>query len=142
VIDETRELNEKKKRPEDPDTIYKTFVEKVRNDLHIVLCMSPVGDSLRVRCRKFPSLVDCCGLDFSAWPADALVSVAKSILKDTADFPRPKSVDYDGLLDSLAEMCKEVHLSATDMTIKFEAELKRKVYTTPKSYLDLIKMFI
>jgi dynein heavy chain len=110
VIDETRELNEKKKRPEDPDTIYKTFVEKVRNDLHIVLCMSPVGDSLRVRCRKFPSLVDCCGLDwFSGWPAEALVSVARSILIDTPDFPRPKTCDFENLISSLAEMCREVH---------------------------------
>jgi len=39
--------------------------------------MSPVGDQLRVRCRKFPSLVDCCTLDwFAAWPEEALISVS------------------------------------------------------------------
>ena len=43
--------------------------------------MSPVGDALRVRCRKFPALVDCCTLEwFSAWPPEALVSVAGKIL--------------------------------------------------------------
>lgn len=72
-----RPINAKLKRPEDPDTLYKTFVEGVQNNLHIILCMSPVGDALRVRCRKFPALVDCCTLDwFSAWPPAALVSVA------------------------------------------------------------------
>lgn len=65
------------KRAEDPDTLYKTFVELVRKNLHIILCMSPVGDALRIRTRKFPSIVDCCVLDwFSAWPAAALESVA------------------------------------------------------------------
>lgn len=88
MIDETRPYNAKLKRPEDPDTIYKTFVERVRNNLHIVLCMSPVGDSLRIRCRKFPSLVDCCALDwFSPWPAEALYNVAYRILKDDMAFP-------------------------------------------------------
>lgn len=88
MIEEARAYNSKLKRPEDPDTIYKTFVERVRDNLKIVLCMSPVGDALRVRCRQFPSLVDCCSLDwFSAWPAEALYSVAKRILLDDEDFP-------------------------------------------------------
>lgn len=88
IIDETRPHNNKLKRIDDPDTIYKTFVERVRHFLHIVLGMSPVGDSLRIRCRKFPSLVDCCSLDwYSAWPGEALYSVAKRILLDDDDFP-------------------------------------------------------
>lgn len=61
--------------------IYQTFVERVRNNLHIVLCMSPVGDQLRIRCRKFPSLVDCCTLDwFASWPEDALKSVSHQMI--------------------------------------------------------------
>lgn len=41
----------------------------------------------------------------------------------------------------IAIMCKEVHTTAADMADVFEAALKRKVYTTPKSYLDLIKLY-
>ena len=49
------------------------FVHRVRDNLHVVLCMSPVGDTLRVRCRQFPSLVNCCTLDwFAPWPESAL----------------------------------------------------------------------
>ena len=65
------------KRPENRETIYSTFIERVRDRFHIILCMSPVGDGLRIRCRKFPSLVNCCTLDwFDQWPEEALRSVS------------------------------------------------------------------
>lgn len=52
---------------------HSVFVHRVRDNLHVVLCMSPVGDALRVRCRQFPSLINCCTIDwFPAWPASAL----------------------------------------------------------------------
>ena len=49
------------------------------NNLHIVLCMSPVGSAFRSRCRMFPSLVNCCTIDwFIEWPREALLSVSKT----------------------------------------------------------------
>ena len=33
------------------DIIKQFFVQRVRENLHIALCMSPVGDDLRIRCR-------------------------------------------------------------------------------------------
>ena len=30
-----------------PDTMFTYFIERVRNNLHIVLCMSPVGEPFR-----------------------------------------------------------------------------------------------
>jgi len=57
------------KRIDSPDSIMQTFNERVREKFHITLCMSPVGDTLRVRCRMFPSLVNCCTLNwFDRWP--------------------------------------------------------------------------
>jgi dynein heavy chain len=52
ILDSTRDYNTKIGRigfkiiylSDEPDVIYQTFVERVRNNLHIVLCMSPVGD--------------------------------------------------------------------------------------------------
>lgn len=41
------------------DNLYNLFVQRVRNNLHIILCLSPVGESLRTRLRMFPSLVNC-----------------------------------------------------------------------------------
>ncbi len=33
------------------------YVQKCRNNLHVVLAMSPVGETLRMRCRNFPGMV-------------------------------------------------------------------------------------
>ena len=58
------------------------FVDRVRDFLHIVLCMSPVGDNLRVNCRQFPSLINCTTIDwFHQWPAIALTEVAMKFLE-------------------------------------------------------------
>jgi hypothetical protein len=44
-----------------------------------VLCFSPIGESFRQRIRMFPSLVNCCTIDwFREWPDEALRSVANS----------------------------------------------------------------
>lgn len=51
ILNEMKDINIKLKRSIDPDSCYKSFVERVRYNLHVVLCMSPIGDSLRVRCR-------------------------------------------------------------------------------------------
>ena len=65
---------------------YGYFVERVRANLHIVLAMSPVGDKLRNRLRMFPSLVNCCTIDWiNPWPEDALLSVATMSL-ETLEF--------------------------------------------------------
>ena len=55
---------------------------QVRRNLHVVLCMSPVGSGFRVRCRKFPALTNCTVIDwFHAWPEEALISVATRFLE-------------------------------------------------------------
>ena len=41
------------------DSLYNTFINRVRDNLHIILCMSPVGEAFRSRCRQFPSLINC-----------------------------------------------------------------------------------
>lgn len=55
------------------------FVDQCRKNLHMVIAMSPFGDAFRTRLRMFPSLVNCCTIDwFSEWPVDGLKSVASS----------------------------------------------------------------
>lgn len=56
---------------------------QVKKNLHIVLSFSPVGSAFRERLTKFPALVNCTTIDwFSAWPRNALHSVASTFLAD------------------------------------------------------------
>ena len=98
--------------------------------------MSPVGDDLRVRARKFPSLINCCILDyFSRWPEQALLFVSKAFLKNL-DLPS------DEIRQNLSKMCQVIHTSVEIESDNFFNELRRRVYTTPKSYLDLISLYL
>eukprot|EP01031_Cornospumella_fuschlensis_P040724 gene40724-49662_t len=98
--------------------------------------MSPVGDALRIRCRQFPSLINCTTIDwFHGWPEAALVSVAERFLGDL-DLPN------EDIKKAMVRMSGFVHRSIEDTSARFFAELRRRVYTTPKSYLDLINLYI
>ncbi len=39
-------------------------------------------------------------------------------------------------------MCMEIHTSVSDMAERFYAELKRRYYTTPTSYLELLNLYL
>lgn len=44
--------------------LFNLFVEITRDQLHIVIVMSPIGTNFRNRIRKFPALVNCCTIDW------------------------------------------------------------------------------
>jgi dynein heavy chain len=122
--------------PETRDNCLSFFVSRVRDKLHIVLCMSPVGDALRIRCRQFPSLINCTTIDwFHGWPEAALVSVAERFLGDL-------ELPSEDIRKAVVRMCGSVHRSIEDTSVKFYNELRRRIYTTPKSYLDLINLYM
>ncbi len=47
-----------------PAELWAFFVERARVNLHLVLCFSPIGSSFRDRLRQFPSLINCCTIDW------------------------------------------------------------------------------
>ena len=44
--------------------------------------------------------------------------------------------------DKLSEMCMEIHTSGQNMATRFYDELKRRYYTTPTSYLELLTLYL
>ncbi|XP_004437259.1 PREDICTED: dynein heavy chain 6, axonemal [Ceratotherium simum simum] len=118
------------------DEVFQYFISKVRQKLHIVLCMSPVGEAFRSRCRMFPSLVNCCTIDwFVQWPREALLSVSKTFFSNV-------DAGSEELKDKLSLMCVNVHLSVSNMAERYYMELRRRYYTTPTSYLELINLYL
>lgn len=82
------------------ESIWQYFVTKCSVNLHVVLCMSPTGDTLRTRCRNFPGtktetnkisnrnnfylgLINNAIIDwFLPWPEQALFAVSTSLLSE------------------------------------------------------------
>merc|ERR1719261_992105 len=107
---------------------WKTFISRVRENLHIVLAMSPVGDNLRVWCRQFPSLINCTTIDYYlSWPKEALEAVANHFLAGL-------ELEREDDRASLVQMCTKVHMSVGETADEFWDVMRRKTYTTPKSY--------
>lgn len=65
------------------EAIYNFLIERIRANLHIILCMSPIGDAFRNRIRQYPSLINCTTIDwFLEWPREALLEVGNKFLMD------------------------------------------------------------
>ncbi|XP_006878990.1 PREDICTED: dynein heavy chain 7, axonemal [Elephantulus edwardii] len=129
-----RQRDKTKQTDGSPIALFNMFIDRCRNQLHVVLAMSPIGDAFRNRLRKFPALVNCCTIDwFQSWPEDALQAVASRFLQDIEMSEQVR--------DGCINMCKSFHTSTINLSKSFYIELQRYNYVTPTSYLELISTF-
>ena len=120
--------------PATKSNLFSAYTKRVRQNLHTVVCMSPIGDVFRARLRQFPSLITCCTIDwFTEWPDEALRSVANTFIAET---PVPPEV-----LKGVVDVCMEMHQSVSVASTRFAQELQRHNYVTPTAYLDLLALF-
>lgn len=92
------------------ENCWRFFIDRVRRQMKVVLCFSPVGSTLRVRSRKFPSITNCTAIDwFHEWPQEALESVSAQFLQEVEDIP-------DELQQSISLFMAYVHTSVNDMS--------------------------
>ncbi|CAJ1396636.1 unnamed protein product [Effrenium voratum] len=65
------------------EAMYDFFISRVRENLHIVFCLSYIGNNFRDYCRMYPSLVSCTtAIWLLPWPAEALTEVALKFLTE------------------------------------------------------------
>ena len=136
IMNDVRPLAKAAGKPESKEAVLGHFVQLVRENLHVVFTMSPIGDGFRNRLRMFPSLVNCMTIDwFLEWPEDALISVANNFLHDI-------EMQSDIVKQGIIKMCNIIHQSVVVQSGYFYDELRRKNYTTPTSYMELINLYL
>jgi dynein heavy chain len=115
------------------DNLIKFFIERVRTNLHVVLCMSPVSAKFAERARRFPGIIAGCTIDwFLPWPKEALVAVSNGYISKVAldcnDKVRQELIVHMGVVHSLV-------MGACD---EYFIKMRRYVYQTPKSFLQFL----
>ncbi|XP_055876061.1 dynein beta chain, ciliary-like isoform X4 [Biomphalaria glabrata] len=121
--------------PDTRENAWSFFIDKVRRNLKVVLCFSPVGNILRVRSRKFPAITNCTSIDwFHEWPEEALVSVSSRFLGDCELLDSHMRV-------SISNFMAYVHRSVNEASALYLKNEHRYNYTTPKSFLEQIVLY-
>lgn len=116
-----------------PNEKYQFFVSLCKKNLHMVICMSPVGEDFRRRLRTFPSLVNCTTIDwFLPWPEEALISTADN------HFLSVMKIEDEQTRKGLVKICVDMQVRVTELTERYYQELRRYYYVTPTSYLELL----
>ncbi len=118
---------------ESPDNLVKFFIDRVRSNLHVVLCMSPVSAKFAERARKFPGITAGCTIDwFLAWPKEALIAVSEGYISkmdlDCTPEVKQQLIVHMGM----------VHKTVVDSCDEYFAKMRRHVYQTPKSFLQFL----
>lgn len=117
--------------------IFTQYLIRVKKNIHMIIAMSPLGKAFTTRLRMFPSLVNCCTIDwFTEWPEEALIGVGKGQLIDYEE-----ELGIEGKIPTLVNCFKDIHKSVEKESITFLSELRRHNYVTPTSYLELLTMF-
>lgn len=128
-----------KERPgqaENQTNLKQYFTDCVRDNLHVVLCMSPLNAKFADRARKIPGLISGPTIDwFLPWPEDALIAVSKGFIQDY-----PIECDAATKLALMTHMGM-VHRMVTDLCDEYFQKMRRRVYQTPKSYLSFIESY-
>lgn len=115
--------------------IFQCYLSRVKKNIHMMICMSPLGDIFRQRLRMFPSLVNCCTIDwFTEWPEEALLGVGLGAMNES-------DTDLTPFTEKCVEMFKTMQKSVEKISVRFLDELRRHNYVTPTSYLELLALY-
>lgn len=116
---------------ESSEALWEFFAEKLRSRLHVVICMSPAGETLRIRCRSFPGLLSATAMDWlGPWPRPALVEVAHAALTEAG-------ID----LPAAEQFAVQAHSDMPKNAAEFLKKTGRRIHATPRHFLDMLASF-
>eukprot|EP00048_Salpingoeca_helianthica_P012895 m.192407 g.192407 ORF g.192407 m.192407 type:complete len:3920 (+) comp15437_c5_seq100:290-12049(+) len=143
IITQVRDEVQKRGIFPSKENCWQFFIGRACDNLHVVLAMSPVGETLRTRCRNFPGLVNNTVIDwFMPWPVQALTAVSSAFLGTGEDANPLAAMIPDAVREAVVEHVVHVHQSVTKYSVRFQEQLRRVNYVTPKNYLDFISQYL
>eukprot|EP00884_Botryococcus_braunii_P014224 jgi/Botrbrau1/22802/Bobra.0132s0127.1 len=111
------------------------FWRRVKQNLRVILCISPSTSSLRSHARLYPSLMACMSVDwFLDWPEEALYDVGMKDLETCASVP-------PHLISLLCQVFVKGHASAQQANCLHNKSRHGKALISPVRYLDTLKHF-
>ena len=121
--------------PDSKEGVWKFFIDKVRTNLHMVFTCSPVGEQFRTRAQRFLAMINSTVIDwFQPWPEKALLGVSQRFLGET-DLGTPE------ISSAVMKFMPYSFGLVAKMSDKFLEQERRFNYTTPKTFLELIKLY-
>nr|XP_024216642.1 dynein heavy chain 7, axonemal-like [Halyomorpha halys] len=132
-----------------PLTVFSFYINRCKRNLHIMLCLSPVGPNLRNRMRLYPALINSCTIDWfetswtlevngkkletTGWPEDALERVARQYLEDVQV--------SETIKEDVVNISKYFYVTARNNADRFYLLTSRRVSITSTSFIDLLKHY-
>ena len=116
--------------------LFRYFMDRLRDNLHVVLCFSPMNEKFPIRAQKFPAIFSATSINwFLPWPPEALVAVSSAFLSSfEIDATKQDKQNLFALLGNYQAMVNEV------CTLYFQ-RMRKHVYVTPKTFLCLIDFY-
>ncbi|CAK9087235.1 unnamed protein product [Durusdinium trenchii] len=121
---------------ENTTNLYNYFLNRLRDNLHIVLFFSPLHHKFAIRAQMFPAVFSGVNINwFLPWPEEALVAVSANFLKnfkiDTTEENRNR----------LYELMASFQNRISDVSKVYLSRMRKHVYVTPKSFLCFIEYY-
>ncbi|CAE7839002.1 Dnah5 [Symbiodinium sp. CCMP2592] len=115
--------------------MYNYLMDRLRDNLHVCLCFSPVNAKFPIRAQKFPAVFTVNINWFMPWPEAALVAVSSAFLStyklDCSESDKGRLFALTGSFQALTRDLCDVYYS----------RMRKNVYVTPKSFLCLIDFY-
>ena len=124
------------------DNCWAFFIDRIKTNLHVVFTASPVGDTLRVRSQRFLALINCTVIDwFQPWPESSLLDVAKKFMMDVEMVESEDDASSAKIRQGIVDFMPYAFNLVGDTCKAYLESEKQYCYTTPKSFLELIKLY-
>ena len=115
--------------------LFNLFVRRVKENVHLILAMSPFADIFHRSIAHFPGLLNRCTINWvHQWPDDALNFVSKKFLHSL-------DLKDDNTFLGCIELCEHFHNSTIELSKSVLNRHNIYNYVTPASYLELNCLF-